>query len=245
MISGSDKVEHSLPYQKGKKNTESLSIKSKYFITAFVVGALAGGVITGLGIVNTFGPVGTPGFISSMAGSGLMALIPGGGLIWIIIVNCKNSKNSLKQSWKQRLTHSNGLYTNAPRYADQCVEQLAIHNVPLGYQKLMVWEPTRSCPDVFTFDGVASTCAPSVETLEPRSILLLVVIDSDWPESRPTHPKQLVLKRKLENVRGPDSPVVLHFVNVVKPLFGLPQIHLSAQQCEEIADHRGEALPMI
>lgn len=253
----------SLPFsvipQKGKITTADsersatpLSNTSKCALAAFVIGGVAGIVLIALGAANLFGPIGSIGFIASIAGGGLFALISAGGLIWIAIANCKHPKkqetsqdvspNSLSQDWQQRLNdlETKAYYSNVRILADQCVKQLEQNNVPIaGYEKLMVWEPSRQCPYVFALDGLAPSLDP--KKLPPSSVLLIAVL----PEKDFLSLKQWVLSEKLSNVRRPDSPVVLHFVKIEKSWRGTLTTHLSPQQCAEIAHHRGEDLSLI
>lgn len=236
----------------GERSAQSLSGTSKCASAAFVLGEVAGIVLIALGAANLFGPIGSIGFIASIAGGGLVALISAGGLIWLVIANCKHPKkqetsqdvstNSLSQDWQQRLNdlESKICYTNVHKYADQCVEQLAQNNVPIdGYEKLMVWEPSRQCPYVFAIDGLAPSLDP--KKLPPRSVLLIVVLaENDFLSL-----KQWVLSQKLSDAKGPDSPVVLHFVKIEKSWRGTLTTHLSPQQCTEISNHRGEDLSII
>jgi hypothetical protein len=79
----------------GTKQVQPLTSKSKCAIAAFVVGGVAGVVIIILGTTNLFGPVGSIGFIASVAGGGTVAVIATGGLIWIAISNCKQAQDSV------------------------------------------------------------------------------------------------------------------------------------------------------
>jgi hypothetical protein len=78
----------------GTKHVDSLTPKSKCAIVAFVVGGVAGVVIVILGAINLFGPVGSIGFLVSIAGGGAVAVIAAGGVMWIAISNCKRSQEA-------------------------------------------------------------------------------------------------------------------------------------------------------
>lgn len=75
----------------GDRKAKSLSKKSKCALIAFVVGGIAGIVITGLGATNAFGAVDSAGFIGSLAGSGVLTVFSIGGIIWIAVANCKTN----------------------------------------------------------------------------------------------------------------------------------------------------------
>lgn len=224
---------------------QTLSGASKCAIVASIIGIIAGIVIVALGSVNIFGS--GKGFIGSITGGGLATLISGGSLTWLVIVNWENpnskeavSTSSKSQDKQQRPAQLDGisLHTNVDKYANQCIEQLIQNNVSLDrYKHLIVWEPSRQRPDVFSADGVASNLRFTFKTLAPKSILLLAVIDSAPEKSNPTDLKNSILTRKLLNARGADSPVVLHFVPVEKC-----KIELSAELCHKIAHHDGETL---
>jgi hypothetical protein len=78
----------------GTKQIELLTSKSKCAIAAFVVEGVAGVVIIILGTTNLFGPVGSIGFVVSIAGGGTVAIIATGGVIWIAVSNCKRAKDT-------------------------------------------------------------------------------------------------------------------------------------------------------
>lgn len=103
--SGGDLNPHHVPSNNGTLSTaggereaKPLSTTSKCAIIAFVIGGVAGIVIIGLGAVNMFGPVGSSGFIGSVAGGGAATVLSGGGLIWIAIANCKTGQGEPETS---------------------------------------------------------------------------------------------------------------------------------------------------
>ena len=79
----------------GEKSAEHLSPRSKCASVAFVVGGVAGIVLVILGATNLFGPIGSTGFMGSVAGGGSLVVITAVGLLWIVIPNCKQSDSEL------------------------------------------------------------------------------------------------------------------------------------------------------
>jgi hypothetical protein len=95
MASSNDPIgpkEISSPYHGPKP----LSTQSKCAIVAFVVGAVAGIVIIGLGAANIFGSIGSVGFIGSLASGGVVTVFFGGGIVWIAIASCKAGQGESK-----------------------------------------------------------------------------------------------------------------------------------------------------
>ncbi|HEY4832505.1 MAG TPA: hypothetical protein VIH61_08115 [Waddliaceae bacterium] len=74
-------------------DTPKLTAKSKYATVAAIVGGVAGFVIIALGIVNTFGAIGSVGYITSILGGSTLVCMTVGGIIWIALSNCKTQKN--------------------------------------------------------------------------------------------------------------------------------------------------------
>jgi hypothetical protein len=73
----------------------ALGDKSKYAIAALVVSGVACVVIVALGGLTLFGPIGSTGFIASIAVGGTFVGIAISGIAWIAVVNCKNRKQAI------------------------------------------------------------------------------------------------------------------------------------------------------
>lgn len=68
----------------GENRIKPLSALSKCAIAALAVGFIAGMILMGLGGMQTFGSTGSPGFIASIGGGGVLTAFSAGGLFWVV-----------------------------------------------------------------------------------------------------------------------------------------------------------------
>jgi hypothetical protein len=149
------------------------------------------------------------------------------------------------EAWRPLLRRGECLLTNESYYAYQCINQLAVALVPTeGYQHLIVWNPSRQSPSLFSRDGVAPPLVLKVRDFPPQSILVIVIVEEkvmDYTRAKLRSELQHSLKHSL----GADSPLVLHLVKVhhVHGWFdNFSRVTLSKEQCEAIRNHQGELL---
>lgn len=91
----------SIKTEDGTKKVQLLTPKSKCAIAAFIIGVCVGVLIVILGTTHLFGPVGSIGYIASIAVGGTAAAIAMGGLIWTVISNCKQSDSKPHMNSKE------------------------------------------------------------------------------------------------------------------------------------------------
>lgn len=83
----------SIPLSSIPPKASPIHSKSKYLaIIACSIGEVAGIVIVALGAIYLFGPVGSVGFIASIAGGGLLVCASTAGIVWIAIYSCIGEK---------------------------------------------------------------------------------------------------------------------------------------------------------
>lgn len=73
-----------------------LFASSKCRAIAFIACGVAGAIIIILGGINLFGATGSAGFIASITVGGALLSIAVGGLIWVVVCNCKSSESFSK-----------------------------------------------------------------------------------------------------------------------------------------------------
>jgi hypothetical protein len=86
------------PVQQDRPNTKCLSPKAQWVIIAFT--AAAGIALVVLGALNYCGPVGSIGFVASIAGGGLLTLAAAGGSVWIVFAK-RRVTEATKEATKQ------------------------------------------------------------------------------------------------------------------------------------------------
>jgi len=72
----------------------TFSEQSKIAILAFTVAGVAGIIIITLSALGIFGIVRSAGYIAAISGGGVSICLSSGGIIWLIVINCKKHKNT-------------------------------------------------------------------------------------------------------------------------------------------------------
>ena len=216
----------------------------------FSIGLIAGGIFlllaayhilpSGVNAISHLGSVGRGLGYGAIGLGSLTAILS--VLFWCrqrqIIADAAMAPNPLNETWKTLLKYENGPpQTNEPMYADQFIQELVEHSVPIeGYKTLIVWEPSRNDPCLFSYDGIAHSIGLKITAFPPKSVLVIVLSCVEG-----TKAKVLEEIWTYKAMRGENSPFVLHFVDVKREFFGGHKISLSDKQIQEIANHVGES----
>jgi hypothetical protein len=178
--------EGSIETNNGTKHVQPLTSKSKCAIAAFVVGGVAGVVIVILGTTNLFGPVGSIGFIASIAGGGTVAVIATGGVIWIAISNCKRSNDATIHTLDDTGVSGSSVGTKKETEAkketsgvsgavsDKSYPEIGTQAIEFARQKLREYPKIE--PYAFDWGEVQGTCQPVTQEIDLLTTLF-------WKES--------------------------------------------------------------
>jgi len=198
--------EQSISTANGERRAKPLSTKSKCAIVALAIGGIAGIVIIGLGVTHMFGPVGSTGYIGSLAGGAGFIVISGGSIFWIVIANCRRQEVQNSQNHNRiDVIEDNQESANDVPSSSQSHHQIK-HNRTgtTAHRASISWPSEESLPAVNTQINLSSGITLEVHTEsilvrgEPASMQFGIITNSQ-KETR----LMASLLQKHQNLIGP------------------------------------------
>lgn len=97
MTASSSSIDHDRTYPRSEETSiHTLCRPSKCAFVALALGVVVGAALVAIAITQQLGPLGSPGFIATVAGGGALTLLSAGGIIWIALRNCRSQQEDIE-----------------------------------------------------------------------------------------------------------------------------------------------------